>query len=225
MGFLSNLSVNGIPIRTADSLLRPNDQTTHKKLMIGRMAGVNDLLFTLLGLAIASVVLFFVCWLRRRPRAGSGKSVRRAVLSTLPIITVTANHILLDSYLRMDKVTRLALELLAKRACVFLIIAVTDELEVNSIRANITSQFAGLIPADRILYSQASLGRVLMSRQLEAVAHIDFDPEVIHEASLSLKTVLIAPSDVISTRANWSSANFKDFVTNGNTDFFDLLSN
>jgi hypothetical protein len=188
------------------------------------MAGVRDALFPLVGIIIAFIAcLLFCCfhW-RRRPR--SSKASRRAILSNSPIVTITANHVLLDSLFQMDRITRLSLEILVKRACVFLIIAVKDEAEMTAIRDPAIAQFHGLIPPTHILFSQVTLGRVLLARQLEAVAHIDFEPEVIHEASLALKTVMIAPPEVSSARATWSSPSFTDFVTNGSTDFFELLN-
>jgi hypothetical protein len=197
-------------------------QSIVKKFIV--MPGWKEALFPLVGLITVVIVCIFVCYFYWRRRRRSRKPSRRAILSNLPIVTVTANNILLDSLFQMDRITRLSLEILVKRACVFLMIAVKDESELDAIRGPVISQFRGLIPPSQILFSQISLGRVLLARQLEAVAHIDFDPDVVHEASLFLKTALIAPPEVASARATWSSPSFTTFVTNESTDFFNLLN-
>jgi hypothetical protein len=57
-----------------------------------------------------------------------------------------------------------------------------------------------------------------MAQQLESVVHFDFDPNVIRELAPTRKTVMITDCE-----GNGNTPTFKEFMTNGNTDFFELL--
>jgi hypothetical protein len=170
------------------------------------------------GAALAALVLFVSGILWRHRKA----STCPVTLSDRKVVTITANHILLDSEWRLDDKTRLALSLLTKRACVFLFVFVRDSDEASARESIIARQFRGLVPSHQILFCQTAAGRAAMAAQLDAVVHLDFDPAVLNLITTDRKTVLIAPN-AIAKHADWMAPTLKEFVTSGNTDFFRLL--
>ena len=55
-------------------------------------------------------------------------------LSSLPIVSITANDILLSKDKKIiDEGTKLALEMLAKHACIFLFVIVNDQEEADNL--------------------------------------------------------------------------------------------
>ena len=185
--------------------------------------GLGDLVVVLVPMLIAVIVYVFACGTKKRSSTVATKGERDVSLSKLPIVTITANHVLLDDNLEMNRSTSAALELLTKRACVFVFVVVKDMEEQERIKDQINKQFEGLIDEDNILYCQTPMGRASMSRQLSAVSHIDYDPEVIHQIAIFYKAVLIAPRNVESPHAAWRCESFSEFMTNGNTEFLELL--
>lgn len=181
-----------------------------------------DTLIVLLPLLILGA--FYVLFCRGTKNSSSKSSNNKNKGPTKPVVTITANHILLDDNMKMDNGTRLSLELLAQHASIFLIIAVKDQDEANSLLEPMAKEFEGIVDKEQILYSQVPLGRASLSRQLEPKAHIDFDAEVILQTAIFHDSILIAPKTVESTHAKWRADNFKDFITQGNTEFFAHLA-
>ena len=184
---------------------------------------LGDLLVIIVPILIAILVYTLAFSGSKPANVVAAKGERDVALSKQSIVTITANHILLDDNLEMDGPTRASLELLTKRACVFVFVVVKDLEEQERIQERIAKQFEGLIDPDSILYCQTAMGRASMSRQLDAVSHIDFDPEVVHQVAIFHKTVLIAPKTVDSPHAAWRCGSFSEFMTNGNTEFLELL--
>lgn len=188
------------------------------------MSDWTDFLVIFAPIVIAAVIYILVYGPKKSVHAVASKSEHEVSLSEgRPIVTITANHILLDDNLQMDRKTRSALEILTDRAVVFVFVVVADLEEQRRIEADIAQVFSGVVPEGNILYCQTAMGRAYMSRQLAAVAHFDFDLEVIHQVSIFYKSVLIAPKTVESQHASWHAESFSDFMTSGNTDFLDLL--
>jgi hypothetical protein len=175
-----------------------------------------------IGLFVLFIVIAIFCFIRGR-RANAREGCQPAVLWPKPIVTLTANHILLKSDWSLDNKARLALAILTKRAGVFILVFVHDADEEADRRPVVTHQFRGVIDASQILFCQTAIGRVVIAEQLESVVHFDFDPDVINEMASSRKTVLIAACDGNGKRADWAAPTFKQFMTNGNTDLFKLL--
>ena len=187
------------------------------------MGDSTDFLVIFVPIVIAIVIYMLVYGVKKPSGAQATKVDREVSLSPLPIVTITANHILLDDNLKMDDQTRSALELLSKRACVFVIVVVEDLAEQKRIEGEVASAFSGIIPEMNILYSQTAIGRASMARQLSAVSHFDFDPEAIHQVAIFFKSVLIAPRAVESQHASWRAESFGDFIESRNAEFFELL--
>ena len=188
------------------------------------MVALSDILIFAIPLLII-LVFYLQSYRGKSQNQSASKEKKRSAesLSKLPIVTITANNILLDNSMKMNPGNKLALEMLTKHACVFLFVIVKDQDEANELNEKMAKEFEGLVDPDHILYTQTEIGRASMSRQLEPVAHFDFDPEVVHQTSIFISTVMIAPDNVDSPHAKWKSNNFKDFMTNGNTEFFNLL--
>ena len=172
--------------------------------------------FAIIAIPILVAVLIYTlaCGARKSGSPSASQKKERTVnLSKLPIVTVTANDILLNNY-KMNEDARAALERLTEKACVFVFVIVRDLQHQTEIEEAVTEEFNGVIDSDHILYCQTALGRASMSRQLEAVAHIDFDPETVHQVSIFHKAALIAPSYVESPHAAWKSQSLTEIVAN-----------
>jgi hypothetical protein len=176
----------------------------------------------LVGLTIAVITCIYL-WKRRISRYSNASKQTSTELADSPIVTVTASTILLDSHMKMIAGAKAALEDLTKQVCVFVIVPVRDGSQMNALQSQMKIEFQGVIPCDHILYAQTGLGRVLMARQLEARAHFDFDPDVIQEASLFMKTVLIASSCEVSNSQGWKANGFEEFFTERHGDFCRFL--
>jgi hypothetical protein len=174
-----------------------------------------------IGLFVIFIVVAIFRFVRRRANARQG--CPPPVLSSRPIVTLTANHVLLKSDWSLDKKARLALAILTKRACVFVLVFVHDADEEAERRPIVAREFHGIVDESQILFCQTAIGRVAMAQQLESVVHFDFDPDVISEMAPSRKTVIISDCEGNGKRADWAAPTFKEFMTNGNTDFFKLL--
>ncbi|KAK8844917.1 hypothetical protein M9Y10_021090 [Tritrichomonas musculus] len=187
------------------------------------MAALSDILILVVPLIIAVIVYLQICRTRSKPSVSTEHEESKQ-LSKLPIVTITANEILLDKDMKLlGDGTKPALEMLSKHACIFLFVMVDKQEEADALRQPLAKQFEGVIDPEHILYTQKELGRASMSRQLESVAHFDYDPEVVHQTSIFFNTVLIAPPNVESPHAKWKASSFKDFITSGNTEFFDSI--
>ncbi|OHS96403.1 hypothetical protein TRFO_37479 [Tritrichomonas foetus] len=113
--------------------------------------------------------------------------------------------------------------MLSKHACIFIFIDVKDQEEADALLEPLKKEFEGIVDGDHILFSQTEMGRASMTRQLDSSAHFDFSTEVTHQASIFMNTILIAPDSVETTHFKWRGTNFKDFMTNGNTEFIKSL--
>jgi hypothetical protein len=143
-------------------------------------------------------------------------------LSSLPIVSITATNILLDSQLRLRPSARAMLQQISRTACVYVIVVVHDLGEMRAIHSQVAREFQNAIGDDHILYSQTALGRASMARQLEVAAHLDFDPEVIHQVSVFHSAVLIA-REVSTQHAKAHAATFEQFVTTADHTIFPFL--
>ena len=141
----------------------------------------------------------------------------------LPNITICGNEILLNSNNEIEQNIRSSLEILKKRSNLYIIINVKDEVELKECEEKIINEFKGLIDSNNILFSQNSIGRASIARQLEPIAHFDFDPETIHQTSIFIPSIYIGPDYIECPYAKWSCNSFFKFITNGKTDFFNLF--
>lgn len=183
-----------------------------------------DVALIAIPILVAVLIYTLACGARKSGSPSTAQKRERTVnLSKLPIVTITANDIILDENYSLKSQSREGLELLANRSCVFVFVVVRDYQHQTEIEEHVTQQLDGIVQADHILYCQTALGRASMSRQLEAVAHIDFDPEAVHQISIFHKAVLIAPSYVESPHAAWKSETLGEFMTKTSGEFFQLL--
>jgi hypothetical protein len=141
-----------------------------------------------------------------------------------PIVSITANQILLDRQWRIDAQTRQALRVLSKHASLFVIVVVRGAAELDAIRSNVLNEFKSVIDLSQILFCQTAAGRASMVLHLEVRAHFDFDPDVIHQVSFFQKTVHIATEQVRSPHAAWAAESLGQFLCCQNRDFFRFLS-
>lgn len=181
-----------------------------------------------LTILIPVLVVLIIYFISRKAKgntdaSGTDTSVKNRKQNQIPIVTITANNILFDNSMKMDGKTRSALELLSKHACIYIFILVDGFEEMKRIKEEMEKEFEGIVDKEHILYSEKVEGRQSLARQIEPVAHIDFDPEIVHLTSIFIPTVLIAPSSVECKYAKWQSESISDFLTNGNTDFFNSL--
>lgn len=184
----------------------------------------SDFLTIIIPIIIVFVVYFISCKLRGNNTGGKTRApVQIQKRNRIPIVTITANNILLDSDMRMNEKTRSALEDLAKRACIYVFILVKGIDEMKQIKEKMDAEFEGIVDKEHILYSEKPEGRQSMARQIQPAAHIDFDPEIVHLTSIFIPTAFIAPSDVKCKFAKWQSESICDLLANGSTDFFNTL--
>lgn len=184
------------------------------------MAELSDILILVIPLFFVILIYLQMCRTRTTKNSSSLKKEVKQ-LSSLPIVSITANDILLSKDMKIvDEGTKLALEMLAKHACIFLFVIVNNQEEADNLLEPISKEFEGLVDPDNILFTQTQLGRASMARALESLAHIDFDPEVVHQTSIFINSVLIASPEVDSQYAKWKGTTFKEFITRGSTDFF-----
>ena len=194
------------------------------KLKILMADQLTDFAIIVIPALVALLVYTLACGARKpRSQSSAQKKERTVNLSQRPIVTIAANNILLDDNYKLNDASRAALELLVKKACVFVFVQVNDREQQSEVEKSVSEQFAGIIDFDSILYCQTSVGRASMARQLETVAHFDFDPEAIHQVSIFHKAVLIAPSYVDCHHATWQAQSFSEFMANQNGDFLELL--
>ena len=177
-----------------------------------------DTLILVIPVAIFALIYFVMC--NRKPRNSSlGNGNQDLQMSRSPIVTITANDILLDENMKINEGTRNALKLLAQRATLFIFVVVKDQKEADSLLEPIATEFKDITDRENILYCQTPEGRASMARQLRAVSHIDYDVEVIHLIANFFPGVLIAPPEVESQYARWRATSFQEFMTNGDTSF------
>jgi len=187
------------------------------------MSNLLDISIILIPLVLIFIVYHLVCGNKAPVNRETNNAEPAKTITQSPVVTITANYVLLDDSMKMDEGTKMSLQILAKRACIFIFVVVKDKDEANQLKPIIAAEFDGVIEPNRILYCQTAFGRASMARQLEPVAHLDYDPEAIHQASIFFPTVLIAPNELESPHAKWKSNSFRSFMTSGNTDFFNLL--
>lgn len=187
------------------------------------MADETDFLFAIVPLVICVIVYFLFCGGSKNQRQEVQNKTQPTTISQRPIVTITSNNILTDYKDEVDDGTKAALKILAKRVCIFVFVVVKDKEEAERVKPKIAEQLSGLVEPRNILPCQTAIGRASMARQLESVAHFDYDPEAILQSSIFIPSILIAPSSVESPKAKWSCESFQNFMTSGNTEFFALL--
>lgn len=178
------------------------------------------MMFTIPLIAISIVYFIFFNKKEDKPKT----TVKEPVRTILPIVTITANNILLDDNMKIIDGIKDAFDILAKRASIYIFVVVKDMDEAKDLREKIVEEFNGILSGNHILFCQTPIGRASMARQLEAVAFFDYDPEGVHQASIFMPTVLIAPESTESQFAKFRHSSFVDFMTNGQTDFFNILA-
>lgn len=186
------------------------------------MSEINESVYFVLALAIFAVVYYFFLGPGKKANnEDQNKEVK--TIASKPIVTITANHVLVDDDLNINEGTHMALEILAKRACIFVFVIVKDKEESIHCKQVLSEKLAGLVDPNHILPCQTPMGCASMARQLESTAHFDYNPEAIHQASIFIPSILIAPPTVESPHARWSNPSFENFMTNPNTEFFSIL--
>ncbi|KAH0788931.1 putative transmembrane protein [Histomonas meleagridis] len=185
------------------------------------MEAQSDFLIIVIPIIFIVIIYLIAC------RSKGGKSNMTNLenptkFSRLPIVTITANNILLDENMKLTEQARSALVTLAKKASIFIFILVKDQEEVNRISDSMVQEFSGLVDKEQILYTQTEEGRASMSRQLEPAAHIDFDPEVVRLTSIFIPTAFIAPMSVESQYSKWHATSVGALI-NGNNEFINSL--
>lgn len=187
------------------------------------MSEYNDSILFILPLAIAAIIYFF--FISRGKGSKSEEQNKDAVptITTKPIVTITANYVLADENWNISNGTRMALEILSKRTCIFVFAIVKDKDEAALAKKLLSERLNGLVEPSHILPCQTAMGCASMARQLDSSAHFDYNPEAIHQASIFITSILIAPPSVESPHAKWTNSSFEDFITGGNTEFFSIL--
>jgi hypothetical protein len=170
---------------------------------------VEDFAIFIVTLAIAFTVYAFVF---RRKR--SAKSVQRlnVALSSMPIVTIAANHILLDSDFKISSSARKMLSRLSQRACIYVIVMAANMDQAQLLRDPIINELKKVLSEDRLLFCQTAIGRASMTRQLEPIVHFDFDPEVVHQISFFFNAVLISSAQVDAPHALCQCRSFEEFM-------------
>lgn len=177
------------------------------------MGGLADLAFFVVPLVVIVMVYHLFCRETKTPRAAPNQNELETKVSNRSIVTITANEILLNADMMLIDSARSALEKLSQKACVYVIVVVSSMDEQKAVEPSMLSQFDPIIGNDRVLFCQTSLGRASMSRQLGPVAHVDFDPEVVHQVSIFHRAALVSTSDAISQHAAWRHTSFSDLVS------------
>ena len=184
---------------------------------------LDDIMVYLLPLLIG-LVGYLLCF-RSKQSPGEKKKNEETVQNyELPPVTIAANHIVLNDNFELPDENRAALELLAKHATIILLVEVKDQEEADRRTAPLQEIFDGIVNPDYILFCQTAYGRGSMSRQLEAVTHIDYDPEAVIQTASFHPSVLIAPDTVKCEKAKWRSTSLSEFLSKGNTDFYSLFN-
>ena len=105
------------------------------------MGDSTDFLVIFVPIVIAIVIYMLVYGVKKPSGAQATKVDREVSLSPLPIVTITANHILLDDNLKMDDQTRSALELLSSiLGCQMVRPVATSPPPVAAVRPTVTKQ-------------------------------------------------------------------------------------
>jgi hypothetical protein len=182
-----------------------------------------DLLYIAFLALVCLAVLFSICFLIHISCCDPTEPTIDGPLNS-PIVSITANQILLDRQWRLDARTRPALRVLSKHASLFVIVIVRDCAHLESLHSNILNEFKGELDLSQILFCQTAAGRASMVLHLEARAHFDFDPDVIHQVSLFQKTVHIAPEQTRSPHTIWAAESLDQFLCCQSREFFQFLS-
>ena len=183
-----------------------------------------DYLFLIIPIVVCTIFYFFFCSGPAANRKDEKKTSEQNPISQKPIVTISSNYVLTNDQNQIDANTKAALEILAKRACIFVFPVVKDQEEADLVKPKLAEQLKDLVEARNILPCQTAIGRASMARQLKSAAHFDYDPEAVFQTSIFIPSILIAPKTVTSPKARWSSESFADFMTSGNTEFFSLLN-
>ena len=183
-----------------------------------------DYLFVIIPIVACTILYFLFCTGSSNNRKEEKKNENQNPISQKPIVTIASNFILANENNEIDNNTRAALEILAKRATIFVFPVVKDQAEADIVKPKLAEELKDLVEERNILPCQTAIGRASMARQLCPVAHFDYEPEAVLQTSIFMPTVLIAPKTVVSPKAKWSSESFADFMTSGNTEFFALLN-
>jgi hypothetical protein len=178
------------------------------------------------GFLVPLLILVAIYILKSRSKGRANpqipSSAKVPALSSLPILSITATNILLDSNLRLRPSVRTLLQQLSRKACIYVIVIVDSISEMWAIRSQISHEFHNVIDDDHILYSQTPFGRASMARQLEVATHLDFDPEVIHQVSIFHNAVLIGRG-ATTPHAKAEAESLEQFVATGDRTIFPFL--
>ena len=189
------------------------------------MSEIMDYVYMVVPIVLCTVLYFLFCQGGNETRTEVKKTNTQTNISNeKPIVSIASNYVLTDENSEISSDTKAALEILAKRACIFIFPVVKDQEEADRVKPKLAEQLKGLVQESNILPCQTAIGRASMARQLKCAAHFDYEPEAILQTSIFIPCVLIAPKTVTSPKAKWSSESFADFMTNGNTEFFALLN-
>ena len=189
------------------------------------MEDLMDYVYMIVPVILCTVFYFFFCQGSANPHTEEKKvEPQKNISNEKPIVSIASNYILTNENNEISSDTKAALEILAKRACIFLFPVVKDQEEADVVKPKLAEQLKGLVQETNILPCQTAIGRASMARQLKCAAHFDYEPEAVLQTSIFIPCVLIAPKTVTSPKAKWSSESFADFMTSGNTEFFALLN-
>jgi hypothetical protein len=161
-------------------------------------------------LLIAVLVYTFVNGMKKPSQPKFSRPAQK--IPALPVVTIAANHILVDSNWKLSSTNRAILESLVKRCSLYVIAVVESMSEMSSIRESFTREFEGIIPDTQILFCQTAIGRASMARQLDTRVHLDFDPEAIFQVSIFHKAVFIGTKGVSAPAAVCACESLEQFV-------------
>jgi hypothetical protein len=176
-----------------------------------------------MGIPILVAVIVYFCMQRPANTPPPSRArVTEPKLSRIPIVTITANSILLSPDGQLQPSTRTALAKLSRTVSVYVFVVVADFEEQRAAEQQIAAQFKDLVDPEQILYCQTPTGRSSMARQLEPALHIDYDPETLHLVSIFHPSVLIG-GGAESPYAAAQFGTFEEFVSNGSRAQFPFL--
>jgi hypothetical protein len=171
---------------------------------------------------LALLLYIFVSGAKKSPPPNPSRTAQAS--PSLPIVSITANRILLDSEWSLSPSNRAIIESLSKRSTLYVIAIVQSMAEMRGIREILNREFEGIIPDDQILFCQTAMGRASMARQLEVTVHLDFDPETIRQVAIFHGAVLIAEKGVNAPAAACVCESLEQFANGKMKSLFPALA-
>lgn len=169
------------------------------------------IIFLTLLICAISFIYFFAK--KSKPQSFLSISTFFSTSSNLPILTITANSILLDSnYHLLPNIDTFLMELF-NNFVIYIFVEVKDDQHLTHVENDVYSAFQNIISKENILFCQTSIGRSPMCRQLESNLHIEYDIDAARLNSIYCPTAFISPTKPDNLNTQFHASSLIEFFT------------